>query len=69
MSYYLGTYQECVNYDHIVTQGEKYVHNDNWAEPRVHPNGNEYAIKKHRNHEVELRLTESLSEDWFPELD
>jgi len=69
MAYYLGTYQECINYDIIVTQGERYVDNDNWAEPRVHPNGNDYAIKKHPNYEAELTLVESLNNDWFPNIE
>lgn len=69
MAYYLATYQECIEYDNTVTQGERYVHNDNWAEPRVHPDGNNYAIRKHPNYEAELTLVESLTDDWFPELD
>jgi len=69
MAYYLGTYQECINYDIIVTQSEQYVHNDNWAEPRVHPNGTDFAIKKHEKYDAELTLVESLGDDWFPDVD
>jgi hypothetical protein len=69
MSYYKGTYQECLDYDNRVTVGEAYNQDRgiNWAIIHEHPNGVDYAILKHKNYEAELTELETLSTDWFPE--
>ena len=71
MSYYKGTYQECLDYDNRVTIGESYNQDRgiNWAIIHEHPNGTDFAILKHPDYDAELTLVESLTDDWFPELD
>jgi len=45
--YYIGTEQECINYDLKVSQSEKYSEGSNWANPiqsKINPN--KWAILK-----------------------
>lgn len=45
--YYIGTHQECINYDLQVTQGEKYSEGSNWANPiKSQSDPNIWAILK-----------------------
>ena len=73
MAYYIGTLQQCEDYDRQVVIGEGYGRNPDdvtakYAEPVKHPTQNKYAIKKHSSYEDEnMNLVESLSSDWFPE--
>lgn len=71
MSYYKGTYQECLDYDNRVTASEAYNQDRgiNWAVIIEHPNGTDCAILKHPNYDAELTLVESLSDDWFPPIE
>ena len=57
----LEAYNESVNssegYSGVTTR---------WADIIEHLNGNNYAILRHTNYDMELTFVESLSEDWFP---
>lgn len=45
--YYIGTHQQCIDYDNAVTAAEKYVNGDNWANPeQSQTNPNLWAILK-----------------------
>jgi len=70
MSFFIGTYQQCLDYDNQVTIGESYNQDRgiNWAIIHEHPNGTDFAILKHDNYDAELTLVESLGNDWFPEI-
>ena len=62
--YYTGTEEQCIEYDRIVTEGQKYRGGTkNWANPRKHPTKKLWAIKKHPNYESSLPLIE-LTPDW-----
>jgi len=71
MSYYKGTYPQCFDYDNQVTIGESYNQDRgiNWAIIHQHPNGTDYAILKHPDYDAELTLVESLTDDWFPNIE
>ena len=59
--YYKGTYQECLNYDRLVTEGEKinaFYKNDNYANP-IEIDG-EFYILKHENYDSEMELVDEL---------
>ena len=64
--YYIGTKQDCIYYNHIVSVAEGYQDSTiQWAEIISHPNGKEFAITKHENYTSNLTLVEVLSSDWF----
>ncbi len=67
--YYTSTNrEELVAYNESVNSGEGYSGTTTqWATIIEHPNGTDYAIKKHPNYDAELTLVESLSNDWFPD--
>lgn len=69
MAFYIGTYQECLDYDKRVTKGESYSveRGINWGIVYEHPNNTDFAIVKHSDYESSMTFTESLPEDWFPE--
>lgn len=59
--YYKGTYQECIQYDKLVTKGEKInaIHKeDNYANP-IEING-EFYILKHEKYNSEMELVDEL---------
>jgi len=56
--YYFGTYEQCKAYDEQVTQQEKYVHNDNWANPIEIENV--WYILKHKNYKCNLPTIDEL---------
>lgn len=56
--YYIGTQQECINYDVFVTQNENYPYNDNWANP-IEIEGNWYILK-HEDYECNLPTVNEL---------
>jgi hypothetical protein len=61
---------ELVAYNEAVNSGEGYKGTTTtWAKIIEHPNGADYAILKHPNYDAELTLVESLSEDWFPNIE
>ena len=72
MDYYIGTEQECIDYDTFVTENENYIEGDNWANPIKNPTEYKWAILKHPKYttelyDVELNIIESLGSDWFPD--
>lgn len=61
---------ELVTYNESVNSAEGYSGTTTtWANIIEHPNGVDFAIKKHPKYDTELTLVESLTDDWFPELD
>jgi len=59
--------EELVAYNESVNSSEGYSGvTTRWADIIEHPNGNNYAILRHTNYDMELTFVESLSEDWFP---
>lgn len=71
MGYYIGTLNQCEAYNEKVKTGEKFgsVTTD-WAKPISHPEGEQYAILKHKKYDDEhMQYVLELSEDWNPEDD
>ena len=67
--WYKGTKQECESYNKSVADIEKYIGKTNkWAEIKSHPNGIDFAIRKHPKYESNMELTEQLNSTWFPEI-
>lgn len=58
MSYYKGTEQQCNSYDNFVTSNEKYVKDDNWANP-VEIEGSWYILK-HTKYDANMELVNEL---------
>lgn len=59
--HYKGTYQECIDYDKLVTEGEKinaFHKGDNYANP-IEIDG-EFYILKHQNYDSEMQLVNEL---------
>ena len=74
MAYYIGTLEDCEAYDQKISIEERYTGNvtSRWAEVRQHPDGSKWAIIAHTiepDEESGLIFTESLSEDWTPEVE
>ena len=75
MSFYIGTLEECNAYNAKVNEAKQYRGNvtNNWATPRQHPDGSKWAVKANASiepqEESSLIFTESLSEDWTPEVE
>ena len=69
MSFYIGTYQECNEYDNLVTIGESYnkERGINWGIIHEHPNQIDFSIIKHPKYDAQMTEVDSLSDDWFPE--
>ena len=69
--YYIGTQEQCEAYNQTVVEGKQYPGKTNrWANVIPHPNGTDFAILKNGAYEVEgLTELESLSSDWFPEIE
>ena len=69
--YYTRTNRaELAAYNEAVNSGEGYNGTTTtWANVIEHPNGVDYAILKHPNYDAELTLVESLSDDWFPNIE
>jgi len=72
--WYLGTYQECIDYDLQVKQGENYVNGDNWANPiQSKLNANKWAILKAcpdtcpRTYNSDMQEFESLPSEFINE--
>ena len=71
-SWYIGTQQECEDYNSYVTEQENYPGPDTnmFSVLTPHPTNGTYAIVKHPNHEDQSRnMTEvlNLDETWYPE--
>lgn len=73
MAYYTSTDKsELEAYNTLVTEGENYdgVKTVRWASIYSHPNGLDFAIKKHPTYSVtELTEVETLGSEWFPSED
>jgi hypothetical protein len=67
--YYKGTKAECEDYNANVTSQRNYdgVHSVKWAEIVAHPNGEEFAVRKHEDYTAELQEIEYLAEEWYTE--
>ena len=62
--------EELVAYNEAVNSGEGYNGTTTtWAKIIEHPNATDYAILKHSNYDAELTIEESLSSDWFPNIE
>lgn len=63
---YIGTLEQCEQYDKKVTDGQNYQGvTTRWAVPKKHPVEDLYCIVKHKNYESDMELVESLSDDWI----
>ena len=74
MSWYIGTLEEVEAYNAKVNEAKAYTGSitSNWANPRQHPDGSKWAILAHStepDEESRLIFTESLSDDWTPEVE
>ena len=74
MAYYIGTLQQCEDYDRQVVIGEGYGRNPGdvtakYAEPVKHPTQNKYAILAHPSYQSDMEFVEQLTEDWNPQID
>ena len=74
MSWYIGTLEEVEAYNAKVNEAKAYTGSitSNWANPRPHPDGSKWAIVAHStepDEESRLIFTESLSDDWTPEVE
>jgi hypothetical protein len=58
--YYKGTQQECQAYDNLVSAGENYPFNDNWANP-IEIEGSWYILK-HEKYNSDLEVVNELPE-------
>ena len=69
--YYVSTNkQDLDSYNEHVSVGENYNGTTtHWSNVIKHPNGTDFAIKKHEKYDAELTLVESLGDDWFPDVD
>ncbi len=69
--YYKGTLEECQQYNAMVTNNSSYdgVYTVIWASVYSHPNGVDFAIRKHDKYSSDLTEIETLGADWFPEED
>lgn len=66
--WYIGTEQQCLNYDAYVTANENYSGTTtNWYNPVKHKDHDIFAIEKHEKYEAqeEMDLVESLPLDWW----
>lgn len=67
MAYYIGTNQECVDYNQEVTVGENYHSTTtNWSDIIKNPTQVQYAIVKHDNYSSDMEEVEVLSDSWHP---
>lgn len=66
MSYYIGTHNECQQYNELVTFSNNFGSvTDVWATLVQHPNGVDFAIKKHPKHDSAMKEVNALPADWF----
>jgi lysylphosphatidylglycerol synthetase-like protein (DUF2156 family) len=63
--YYIGTKQECEDYNNQVTLGERYKFSTvRWENVSHHKNGIEFAIFKHKNYESEMQTIDKIPDSW-----
>lgn len=65
--YYIGTKEQCEDYNSQVTIGEEYdgVDTIKWHTPIAQPKGDLYAVKKHESYSSEMNELNSIRE-WYP---
>ena len=64
--YYIGTQQQCEDYNQEVTLGENYQGGTTtWASVIQHPTESKYAIVAHEKYTSNLQSLESLTQDWY----
>jgi hypothetical protein len=67
MAYYIGTNQECEDYNQEVTVGENYHGTTTrWSDIIENPTQVQYAIVKHDNYSSDMEEVEVLPENWYP---
>ena len=67
MAYYIGTNQECVDYNQEVTVGENYHSTTTrWSDIIENPTQVQYAIVKHDKYHSDMEEVEVLPESWYP---
>ena len=67
MAYYIGTNQECVDYNQEVTVGENYHSTTTrWSDIIENLTQVQYAIVKHDNYSSDMEEVEVLPENWYP---
>lgn len=71
MYYTSQNISELEAYNTLVVEGEGYdgIYTTDWASIIEHPNGADYAILKQKKYEAELTELETLSSDWFPNIE
>ena len=69
MIYYIGTKQQCEDYNQEVTHGENYRGGTTtWANILEHPTESKCAIVAHEKYPSQLETIESLNQDWYADL-
>ena len=64
--YYIGTKQECEDYNAKVTLGENYQGlTTSWANVTSNQNGQGFAILKHESYESDMTLIDKIPDGWF----
>jgi hypothetical protein len=75
--WYIGTYRQCLDYNHKVNEVEGYTGDitSQWAVPRQHPVDDYYAIRSNyspllmegveADEDSGLQLVADLGDDWF----
>ena len=64
MSYYIGTREECDNYNQQVKEEKGLIEDIIWANPIKHPTEDKYAIHVCPAIESELEQVDMLDETW-----
>jgi len=64
MSYYIGTREECDNYNQQVKEEKGLIEDIIWAHPIKHPTEDKYAIHVCSAVESELEQVDMLDETW-----
>lgn len=69
--YYIGTYDQCEQYNATVTTGERYQgETTRWANVQSHPSEEQFAILKHKKYDSdEMQFVSELPDDWTPKED
>lgn len=67
MSYYIGTHNECQQYNELVTFEESYNKERPiiWANLISNADNSLYAVEKHPNHLSTMQEVSALPADWF----
>lgn len=66
MPFYIGTIEQCEDYNRKVSDGENYQGNtENWSVLRKHPEAEIYSVRKHWRYECSsMQSVESLPKEW-----